>query len=144
MASVRELLAAKRAAAKQQAVPAARPESQGRAVPVLSSAPTPQEQAILDAHRKAEAATAKAEPPRLLMETAPDVPYVFHSEDDSPEATAWKTALLAPMTTLGVWTDGEHAWLAVEAEGQTELLLIHRLPLLSRHTGLNPLGPNPF
>lgn len=77
---------------------------------------------------------------RKLGETTADVPYVFHSENDSHERKLLKAALLAEETKLGVWINPEspsaEAWIAVQVQGDPNLLLLHRLPLLNRQTDL--------
>lgn len=132
MATMREIMAAKRAAAAKTAQRSdSRPEATGRTVGKLSSAPTPEEQAILEEYQKSEEAK---QTPRNLGERVADVPYVFPSDSDSPVTAAWKKALLAPVTSLGIVIephDTEFAWLAIQAEGEAGLMLLHRLPLLN-------------
>lgn len=78
---------------------------------------------------------------RKLGETVADVPYTFHSENDSHERKLLKAALLAEETKLGVWINPEstaaEAWIAVQVQGDPNLLLLHRLPLFNRKTELS-------
>lgn len=81
-------------------------------------------------------AEAEATPHRMLGEEVPEVPYVFLSKTDSEQERLKKKALLADATCLGIWTereDAEYGWIALQLPGNDpHLLLLHRLPLLSR------------
>lgn len=128
MASLKELLAQKSAAA---VTPPAAGGTVIRTAPALSpqrDAKTPQPV------RQLGEATAEA---------VPDVPFEFASEKPSEAAKEWLLARQQVSTQLGVWMEpppGVHAWLAVEsASDPGRLILLHRLPLLSR-----PYRHDPF
>lgn len=139
---MREILAAKKAAAAgAKPTPATPPagNAQGRtpAKMLLSSAPTPEEQAILDEHKRRQAANA---PARCLCEREADIPFVYPSPGDSQDTLLWKRALLAQETELGIVIepDNQHAWLAITAKHEADAILLYRLPLLNVRKGSNP------
>ncbi len=73
---------------------------------------------------------------RKLGETRPDVPFVFPSPQDSGYRKTLKAALVAEETRLGIWINPDdraaEGWIAVQVQGDPNLLLLHRLPLLNR------------
>lgn len=161
MATLKEIMAAKKAAQaqKQASAPspsatpaaAAAPANAGNAVgvaapperkiPLRNEPTTPLSRPTMETEAEAELLAANPPRPmasRALCESQPDVPFVFRSPKDSAELSQWKAALLCPETQLGILLDGDHAWIAVTPrEGNLpEAFLIHRLPILSRmHEG---------
>lgn len=134
MASFKELMAKKRASPSAGELVAPEAPKPGLMLSGRVHVPTvkmPDEEALLRGLGIPPKGAA-----RKLGETVPDVPYVFHSEIDSPGKRRLKAALLAEETRLGVWINPEgtdaDAWLAVQADGEPNLLLLWKLPLLNR------------
>ena len=66
-----------------------------------------------------------------------DIP--FGNPPIEEPAASWHEVVTALDTDLGIWIDGDHAWLAVESRnGDPRLILIHQLPLLSNRNENEP------
>lgn len=136
MASLKELLAQKQSGQVKPPVPAA--ASTASVGTVIRTAPAlpPRRDAALLAAPARQLGEATVEP-------GADVPFEFASEKPSEAAKEWLLARQQVSTQLGVWMEpppGVHAWLAVEsASDPGRLLLLHRLPLLSK-----PYRHDPF
>ena len=141
MATLKELLAAKQAAAA-----AAKPAPTEPTTPT----PPPAAQATGLVIRPAAAAPLSAAGPtqpetRPLGDTsaaAADIPFEFASEKSSEAERLWLEARRLPETELGIYIEPEpsrHAWLAIDLkEDRGRLLLLQRLPLLFKRCGNAP------
>lgn len=88
----------------------------------------------------APAASPERPEPRELGRTqGEDIP--FSTAPESDPAKSWHEVRTALDTDLGIWIEGEHAWLAIKSRDSDHpgLILLHRLPLIP-----NPRDGEPY